>query len=153
MKQQFCTFYLNDTYFGLPIQQVQEIVRHQTPTPVPLADRDVCGLINLRGQIITVVNLKRRLNLSTAPVSARAASPSDALVNPSEMPQYDVVISANGDMVSLQIDQLDDILELSEDDFEPPPAHLQGTLRSFLQGTYKLANGFLLVLDPAKITL
>ncbi|MBW4527277.1 MAG: chemotaxis protein CheW [Phormidium tanganyikae FI6-MK23] len=140
MTQQFCTFYLNRIYFGIPIQQVQEIVRHQTPTRVPLAESDVCGLINLRGQIITVINLKRRLDMLIE------------LSEPSfESAQYNVVIRAGENVISLQIDQLDDILELSDDDFEPPPATLQGTLRSFLQGAYKLANGFLLVLDPAKL--
>jgi purine-binding chemotaxis protein CheW len=140
MTQQFCTFYLNRTHFGIPIQQVQEIVPYQTPTRIPLAESDVCGLINLRGQIITVVNLKRRLDLHTEPTEQSV-----------DAAQYNVVIRANEDVVSLQIDQPDDILELSDDDFEPPPATLQGTLRPFLKGAYKLANGFLLVLDPAKV--
>ncbi|MBW4440160.1 MAG: chemotaxis protein CheW [Plectolyngbya sp. WJT66-NPBG17] len=145
MTQQFCTFYLNRIYFGIPIQQVQEIVRHQTPTRVPLAESDVCGLINLRGQIITVINLKRRLDML---IELSEPSFESAQYNSA---QYNVVIRAGENVVSLQIDQLDDILELSDDDFEPPPATLQGTLRSFLQGVYKLANGFLLVLDPAKL--
>ncbi|KAM3090421.1 chemotaxis protein CheW [Phormidesmis sp. 146-12] len=140
MAQQFCTFYLNNIHFGIPIDQVQEIIRHQIPVRVPLAESDVCGLINLRGQIITVVNLKRRLDM-----------PIETTEQPLDAAQYNVVICANEDVVSLEIDQLDDILDLSEDDFEPPPATLQGTLRPFLQGAYKLANGFLLVLDPAKV--
>lgn len=140
MAQQICTFYLNSTYFGIPIQEVQEIVRHQTPTRVPLAETDVCGLINLRGQIITVIDLKRRLDM-----------PAETTERLADDAQYNVVINAGDDLVSLQIDRLDDILELSEDEFEPPPATLQGTLRQFLQGAYKLASGFLLVLNSAKI--
>lgn len=140
MAQQICTFYLNSTYFGIPIQEVQEIVRHQTPTRVPLAEADVCGLINLRGQIITVIDLKRRLDM-----------PAETIERLADEVQYNVVINVGDDLVSLQIDRLDDILELSEDEFEPPPATLQGTLRPFLQGAYKLASGFLLVLNSAKI--
>ncbi|MBW4419868.1 MAG: chemotaxis protein CheW [Myxacorys californica WJT36-NPBG1] len=140
MAQQFCTFYLNNTHFGIPIHQVQEIVRHQTPTRIPLAESNVCGLINLRGQIIAVINLKRRLGIHTEIIEQR-----------SDSVQYNVVICVSDEVVSLQVDQLDDILELGDDDFEPSPATLQGTLRQFLQGAYKMANGFLLVLDPAKV--
>jgi purine-binding chemotaxis protein CheW len=140
MTQQFCTFYLNDTHFGIPIQQVQEIIRHQPLTRVPLADSDVCGLMNLRGQIITVINLKRRLDIPSQPTKPQ-----------SDPDLYNVVISASNDVVSLQIDQLDDILDLSDDDFEPPPATLKGSLRQYLQGAYKTTNGFLLILDPAEV--
>ena len=140
MAQQFCTFYLNNTQFGIPIHQVQEIVRHQNPTRIPLAESDICGLVNLRGQIITVIDLKRRLGIHTPTTE-----------QPLDSVQYNVVICASDDVISLQIDQLDDILELSDDDFEPAPATLQATLRQFLLGAYKLANGFLLVLDPAKV--
>jgi purine-binding chemotaxis protein CheW len=140
ITRQFCTFFLNQIHFGVPIHQVQEIIRQQTPTRVPLAESDVCGLINLRGQIITVVNLKRRLEMPQV-------IPDDLL----DTAQYNIVIRANDDVISLEIDRLDDILELSDDDFELPPATFHGTLRPFLQGAYKLANGFLLVLDPAKV--
>jgi purine-binding chemotaxis protein CheW len=155
ITRQFCTFFLDETHFGVPIHQVQEIIRQQTPTRVPLAQSDVCGLINLRGQIITVINLKHRLEMSqTTPkdLSSEDLSSEDlSSEDLSNTVQYNIVIRANDDVISLQIDHLDDILDLSDDDFEPPPATLQGTLRPFLQGAYKLANGFLLVLDPAKV--
>jgi purine-binding chemotaxis protein CheW len=150
ITRQFCTFFLNKTHFGVPIHQVQEIIRQPIPTRVPLAETDVCGLINLRGQIITVVNLKRRLEMPQ--LAPEDLAPEDLAVEDlPDMVQYNIVIRANDDVISLQIDRLDDILDLSDDDFEPPPATLQGTLRPFLQGAYKLANGFLLVLDPAKV--
>jgi purine-binding chemotaxis protein CheW len=170
ITRQFCTFFLDETHFGVPIHQVQEIIRQQTPTRVPLAQSDVCGLINLRGQIITVINLKHRLemsqttpkdlssedlsseDLSSEDLSSEDLSSEDlSSEDLSNTVQYNIVIRANDDVISLQIDHLDDILDLSDDDFEPPPATLQGTLRPFLQGAYKLANGFLLVLDPAKV--
>lgn len=86
MAQQICTFYLNSTYFGIPIQEVQEIVRHQTPTRVPLAEADVCGLINLRGQIITVIDLKRRLDM-----------PAETIERLADEVQYNVVINVGDD--------------------------------------------------------
>ncbi len=136
--EQFCTFYLNETRFGLNIKDVQEIIRHQVPIRVPLASSDICGLINLRGQIVTVLDLKQRLKLGNSSKESYST-------------QYNIVVSLHDDIVSLQIDQLDDILELSDAHFEPPPATLQGTLRQFLQGAYKLSDGFLLVLDPEKV--
>jgi purine-binding chemotaxis protein CheW len=136
--EQFCTFYLNDTRFGMNIKDIQEIIRHQIPIRVPLANPEICGLINLRGQIVTVLDLKQRLKIGEE-------SDEDHSI------EYNIVVHSRDDVVSLQIDRLDDILELSRDQFEPPPATLQGTLRQFLQGAYKLADGFLLVLDPDKV--
>lgn len=136
--QQVCTFYLEDTCFGLNIEDVQEIIRAPEPVPVPLAPADVDGLINLRGQIITVINLKQRLKLNTHPASRNTS-------------EYNIVIRLDNETVSLGIDRLDDILDFSDAEFEPPPATLQGTLRPFLQGAYPLIHQFVLVLDPAKI--
>ncbi|BAT55973.1 hypothetical protein NOS3756_49700 [Nostoc sp. NIES-3756] len=65
MSEQFCTFWLNNIYFGINVQHVQEVIRSQVITRVPLAPPDVCGLINLRGQIIPVIDLQKRLNIGT----------------------------------------------------------------------------------------
>ncbi len=63
-EQQICTFFLKGAYFGIDVQHVQEVIRPQATTPVPLAPPDIYGLINLRGQIITVIDLQRRLEMS-----------------------------------------------------------------------------------------
>jgi len=63
-EQQICTFFLKGAYFGIDVQHVQEVIRPQATTPVPLASPDIYGLINLRGQIITVIDLQRRLEMS-----------------------------------------------------------------------------------------
>ena len=62
-EQQICTFFLKGVYFGFDVQHVQEVIRPQATTRVPLAAPDICGLINLRGQIITVIDLQRRLEM------------------------------------------------------------------------------------------
>ena len=59
--QQFCTFFLQGHFFGVPVQQVQEVIRYQQMTRVPLVPEVVRGLINLRGQIVTAVDLRRCL--------------------------------------------------------------------------------------------
>ncbi|NET39481.1 MAG: chemotaxis protein CheW, partial [Cyanothece sp. SIO1E1] len=63
-EQQCCTFFLENLFFGIEVEKVQEIIRYQEMTPVPLAPLEVGGLINLRGQIVTAIDLRKRLELS-----------------------------------------------------------------------------------------
>src|SRR5690348_13660662 len=131
-SKQFCTFYLGDQYFGLDVLKVQEIVRHQPMTRVPLAHEIVRGLINLRGQIVTAIDLPRRLEL---PEAKEGREP------------VNVVVQTDDGAVSLMVDEIGDVIEVSEDDFERPPETLQGSSRDLVQGAYKLADKLLVILD------
>ena len=62
--KQFCTFFVNGLFFGVEVLKVQEVIRYQEMTRVPLAPAMIEGLINLRGQIVTAIDLRRRLDLS-----------------------------------------------------------------------------------------
>jgi len=64
---QFCTFYLDKLMFGVELKKVQEVIRYLEITPIPLAPRIISGLMNLRGQIVTGLDLRRRLDLSDRP--------------------------------------------------------------------------------------
>jgi purine-binding chemotaxis protein CheW len=99
---------------------------------VPLAPSDVRGLINLRGQIVTAVDLRRRLELPD-----RAAG--DLPVN--------VVVRTEDGAVSLLVDEIGDVLEVPAEAFERPPETLRGTARELIRGTYKLDGRLLLILD------
>ena len=134
--RQYCTFYLGDQYFGLDVLKVQEIVRHQPLTRVPLAHPMVRGLINLRGQIVTAIDLRKRLDL---PASTENFEP------------VNVVVQTDDGAVSLLVDEIGDVLEVSEENFERPPATLQGASRDLVQGAYKLADQLLVILDPELI--
>jgi purine-binding chemotaxis protein CheW len=137
---QFTTFYLNDTYFGIDVQTIQEVIRHRPTTPIPLAPDDICGLIDLRGQILPVIDLQSRLGIET-----------DTAIAPDEE-QYNIIIRDDDDeLVSLLIGEIGDVLELPDEDFEPPIATLQGTIRPFVSGAYKLSDRLLLILDPEKV--
>ena len=140
--RQFCTFFLNEIYFGIEVQHVQEVIRYQQMTRVPLAASDICGLINLRGQIITAIDLRRRLELSEPPAQSL---PSD------EQLPFNVVVRNGDEVVSLLVDEIDDILELTPDNFEPPPTSLKGRVRQLLEGAYKLKDKLLLILNTDKI--
>lgn len=132
VSQQFCTFVLKGQLFGVPVEQVQEVLRYHDMTRVPLVPDFVRGLINLRGQIVTALDLRRRL-----------AMPDRA---PAELPMNVVVRTGDGP-VSLLVDEIGEVLEVGEETFEAPPETLQGEARSMVRGVYKLPGQLLLELD------
>ena len=134
-EHQYCTFTLGGYYFGIDVLRVQEIIRYQEMTRVPLAHPVVRGLINLRGQIVTALDLRRRLDLPD-----RSA---DTL-------PVNVVIQADDGAVSLLVDEIGDVLAVSEASFERPPETLQGPARELIRGAYKLPDRLLLILDPTR---
>ena len=136
-KQQYATFNLAGSYFGISVGTVQEILRMQQMTPVPLAPSVVSGLINLRGQIVTAVDLRRRLGMVERDLGA-------APVN--------VVIRSNGGIISLLVDEIGDVVEVSEDTFEPPPETLSSKAREMVRGVHKLNRRLMHVLDTDKVT-
>ncbi len=131
-SQQYCTFYVDGVHFGIEVLQVQEVLRYQAMTHVPLAPTEIQGLINLRGQIVTAFDLRTRLQMP-----ARA----------DEKRPMNVVIRAEDGAVSLLVDEIGDVIETREDDFEPPPATLDEATRSLLRGIYKMDGRLLLILD------
>jgi purine-binding chemotaxis protein CheW len=133
--QQFCTFFLKDQFFGVPVQQVQEVIRYQEMTRVLLAPPVIRGLINLRGQIVMAVDLRRRLAMED-----RAES---------ELPM-NVVVRTDDGAVSFLVDEIGDVLEVDDADFERSPATLQGDARELVKGVYKLQGQLLLVLDTER---
>lgn len=135
--QQLCTFYLNGFYFGIAIEDVQEIIRQPPLTRIPFAPPDVCGLINLRGQVLPVVDLPGRIGLRSTLCSLDTT--------------YNIIVKTIDDTVSFTVDALGDVRECSSETFNLPPATLHSHLRSFLQGAYQLEQDFLLVLNTAKI--
>ena len=133
--KQFCSFYLDKLLFGVEVGKVQEVIRHQEMTPVPLAPPVLSGLINLRGQIVTALDLRRRLDFAD-----RA---------PDKLPM-NVVVRTGDEAVSLLVDEIGDVLEVEDESFEAPPQTLQGEARELIRGVYKLKDRLLLMLDTEK---
>lgn len=123
MSQQFCTFYLNGLFFGVEVEKVQEVIRYQAMTPVPRAPQVIGGLINLRGQIVTAIDLRKRLEMPSR--------------EQDEKPMNVVVRNDDG-AVSLLVDEIGDVVEVLPTSFEAPPETLVGAARSLTCGVYKL---------------
>ena len=117
------------------MKKVQEVLRYQEQTRVPLAPRTVRGLINLRGQIVTAIDLRSRLDLSD---------------RPDDQLPMNVVLRTDEGAVSLLVDEIGDVVEVEEEAFERPPETLTGMARELIDGTYKLEDGLLLILDTEK---
>jgi purine-binding chemotaxis protein CheW len=132
---QFCTFYLDKMLFGVELKSVQEVIRSLDVTKVPLAPAVVSGLINLRGQIVTAVDLRRRLELEQRPPG---------------VPAMNVVVRSDDGAVSLLVDEIGDVVEVEETTFERPPETLRGTVREVITGVHKLNDRLMLVLDTEK---
>ena len=135
-SRQMCTFQLANLLFGIDVQWVQEVLKYRELTQVPLAPEEVKGLINLRGQIVTAIDLRKRLSLPER--------------TDDRMPMNIVVRNAEG-IISFLVDDIRDILSVSDDQFEPAPETLDGKIRDLLHGVYKLDRSLLLVLDVDRL--
>jgi purine-binding chemotaxis protein CheW len=133
--RQFCTFHVGGLLLGVEVLRVQEVIRAQAMTRVPLAPPEVSGLINLRGQIVTALDLRRRLGLPDRPQGVEPMC---------------VMARTDDGVVSLLVDEIGDVIETTDDSFERPPETLRGRARDLILGVYKLAGRLLLVLDTEK---
>jgi purine-binding chemotaxis protein CheW len=133
--RQFCTFLLADLTFGIEVDRVQEVIRAQPLTGVPLANSVVQGLINLRGQIVTALDLRRRLDLP--------------LLEDGQEPMNIVVRTPTG-VLSLLVDEIGDVVDVDQSTFEAPPETLEGVARELIVGAYKLETRLLLILDTER---
>jgi len=126
------TFTLDGRLFGVEVNAVQEVLRGQPQTRIPLAPDSVSGLINLRGQVLSAVELRARLGLPD-----RDADHEPMLV----------VVRVAGETIALLVDTIGAVMDVDDDQFELPPDTLAGPAREFLFGAYKLQDQLLLALD------
>lgn len=131
-ERQYCTFVLGDLFLGIEVLQVQEVIRPQAVTRVPLGPKAVRGLINLRGQIVTAIELRERLGLPPRPATQDAMN---------------VVVRTDEGAVSLLVDEIGDVIEVEDDQREVLPETLPPAARGLILGVYKLPSQLMLVLD------
>jgi purine-binding chemotaxis protein CheW len=133
--RQYTTFEVAGQLFGVDVAKVVEVLRFSDYTMVPLADKSVGGLINLRGQVIAALDLGVRLGLPPRDMSK---------------PSMNVIVNENAEPVSLLVDKIGDVVELSDDTFEPPPDTLGGPVREMIIGAFKLDDRLMLALDSRR---
>jgi purine-binding chemotaxis protein CheW len=130
--EHLCTFDVDSLFIGIQITRIQEILRPQPVTPVPLTSSVILGLMSLRGQIVPVINLAERLGVQMREGGADA---------------FNVLIRTSDGPVSLLVDRVGDVVEVPEEAFEPAPDTLRPALRLLIRGAYKLEKRLLLALD------
>jgi purine-binding chemotaxis protein CheW len=134
-SRQYATFEVAGQLFGLDVSKVQEVLSFHEYTSVPLAPPSIGGLFNLRGQVIVAVDLRVQLGL-----------PAHAL----EGPAMNVIVRTPDESVSLLVDRIGEVIELDDDQFEPPPDTLTGPSRDLITGAFKLDGRLMLALDTAR---
>lgn len=132
MTNQYATFWLGSGLYGIEVERVREVLRTQDITKVPLAPATVAGLINLRGQVVTTIDLRERLRLEAADAEAQRML---------------VVVLVAGESTAFLVDRIGGVVDVSDEQFEPPPDTLQGLARELVVGAYKLDGQLLLGLD------
>ena len=129
---QLCCFFLGDLLCGINIQWVQEINRNLTLTRVPRSQNYVTGIMNLRGRIVTVINLGRKLELATSEIG-----------NQSRV----IIINHLGEYIGLLVDKIDDVVTVNNQDIAPPPANIENQKGKYFTGAYQKQNELISILD------
>lgn len=128
---QAATFWVGESYFGIDVLAVREVVLVREMTTVPLAAPEISGIINLRGEIVTALDLRRRFGLEPAP----------------DIMAQSVVVRARDSVVSLLVDAVDDVIVLDPDRFEPAPSTVRDVVGDVILGVYRLDDRLLQMID------
>lgn len=132
--KQYVTFHLGQEVLGVDVQRVQEVLGLQPTTPIPRAPDSLRGLLNLRGQVVLVVDLRRRLGYSEP-----------------ERARENLIVQTPAGLFGLLVDKAGSVTTLSEETLEPVPETLRGPLAGCLSGVHKLPDGLLGVLDVDRL--
>lgn len=134
---QLCTFDVGPLRVGIDVRRVQEVRRGEEVTPVPLAPDSVAGIVNLRGQILSVIDARRRFALDARDPASVAGGD-----------RVHVVVESAGAAVSLEVDAERDVIDVDPSQIEPPPDTVSPAIAALISGVHKVEGALLLVLDP-----
>ena len=132
---QYCTFQIGEDFFGVDVLKVQEVIKPLQLTEIPKSDEVVCGLMNLRGNIVTRISLRRLFGLQEN----------------EDNEHMNVIVNTSDGLLSLKVDQIDDVQSLNMSSFETTPDTLDVKIRKYVKGIHKLDGRLLVVLDLEEI--
>ena len=130
---QLCTFRLGTLHLGIDVLSVQEVIKCPSLTPVPLAPAEIEGLLNLRGQILTAIDLHRQFDLPDDDVSSSG--------------KMLIIVQAGSVEAALLVDSVGDVIDVSQETHEEPTANVPASVRPYLLGVHKLEKRLLHVLN------
>ena len=133
---EYATFYVGDVLLGIQIREVQEINRNLDLTVVPHGPAHVRGVMNLRGEVVTVVDLRVVFGLPPGEVTRSTRN---------------IVLSSGDERISLLVDRIADVVTAREDKIESPPGNLSGIEDRFFSGVHRLENELLLIVDVEEV--
>ncbi len=135
-EQQFATFYVGELLLGVDIRFVQEINRQLDVTPVPNSPKHVRGVINLRGEVATVIDLRTVLGLPTIEQSNDTRN---------------LIVHSQSEVIGLWVDRISDILTVKPDELSPPPSNVDGIEGRFFSGVYTMETEIVVLLDIEQV--
>lgn len=144
------SFYVGDDCFGIDANCVQEVLRNPVLTPVPHAPKEIEGLINLRGQVVIVISLRRRLGMGR-PVAEAAVDLDEIVTSGQPAEAICVVLKTDDGPVCILVDKISDVLPAPEDLLEPPPDTISQEVREHVIGVHKMEGKLLLILDLDRV--
>jgi purine-binding chemotaxis protein CheW len=135
-ENQYVSFFVDGQLLGIPVNTVQEVLNPQSIAPVPLARSEISGLLNLRGQIVTAVNLRRRLGLPDLEGTRQSIN---------------VVVRHQGESFSLLVDDVGDVINVLGDVLQPAPSTLDAHWKSVTSGVFRLEGRLFVILNVASL--
>lgn len=133
---ELATFYVGDALCGMDILKVQEINKLMEMTRVPQAPSYVTGILNLRGQIVTIIDLGKKLGLDETSLGDDPRN---------------IIVNAPGEHIGLLVRQISDVVMANPDKIEPAPANMSGIQGNFFTGVYKTENKLIGILDVEEV--
>jgi purine-binding chemotaxis protein CheW len=131
-----CTFYIAGHKFGIDILKVQEINKNRIITTVPGAQEFIIGIMNLRGQIVTVIDLGKKIGLSF-PAKEKESNT--------------IIVNSHDEYIGLLVGKMGDVIPVKAEKVAPPPVNIKGVLRSFIEGVLETDTDMIGILDVEKL--
>jgi purine-binding chemotaxis protein CheW len=133
---ELASFYVGEALCGMDILKVQEINKLIEMTRVPQAPEYVLGILNLRGEIVTIIDLGKKLGLKSTEVNHKTRN---------------IIVNSNGEHIGLMVEQISDVIQVEWEKVEPPPANIGDVQGKYFTGVFKTADRLIGILDVEKV--